>query len=322
MRARMLIDDYLAAIALYLPAEKRADVRAELHGLFEDEILAAVASGADPDAAAERLIARFGAPEQVAARYGSGRLPKTPFQRAFVRLAILLIAVQVIAFGLRLVTIADQRVDPSSLISAGVQLVANILISLGVLVIAARGAAWLQTRFRGQAHGPTATQIYASVYGRTSHASRSATLVALALLTIGLTMLVLAPSPAAKILAIAASGGDPSRPAAAVLPYFPWLIGIALAWLTIAAVLAFGRPQHRPGTLWLAMGLKLITIAFFVHAAVAKPLSGDHLFAAPLKIVLLMGLTIAAGQVVVQMVELMRGGRRLVRLLPKLRASG
>lgn len=66
MTPQDLLDRYVYAVSRQLPARQRADVGAELRALLDEELGAQPAPDLD---AAKALLVRFGAPDEVAARY-------------------------------------------------------------------------------------------------------------------------------------------------------------------------------------------------------------------------------------------------------------
>jgi len=71
MTADELIDSYVADVVLLLPRKQRRDVAQELRVLLGEEVDAASGGQASREDAARALLAGFGRPADVAARYGS-----------------------------------------------------------------------------------------------------------------------------------------------------------------------------------------------------------------------------------------------------------
>jgi hypothetical protein len=71
MTADELIDSYVADVVLLLPRKQRRDVAQELRVLLREEVDAAAEAHASREDAARALLAGFGRPADVAARYGS-----------------------------------------------------------------------------------------------------------------------------------------------------------------------------------------------------------------------------------------------------------
>jgi hypothetical protein len=71
MTADELIDSYVADVVLLLPRRQRRDVAQELRVLLREEADAAADGHASREEAARALLAGFGRPADVAARYGS-----------------------------------------------------------------------------------------------------------------------------------------------------------------------------------------------------------------------------------------------------------
>jgi len=71
MTAEDLIDSYVADVVTLLPRQQRRDVAQELRMLLREEAGAAADREASQEQATRALLARFGRPAEVAARYGS-----------------------------------------------------------------------------------------------------------------------------------------------------------------------------------------------------------------------------------------------------------
>ncbi len=71
MTADELIDSYVADVVMLLPRKQRRDVAQELRMLLSEEVDAAMGGQASREQAAHVLLAGFGRPADVAARYGS-----------------------------------------------------------------------------------------------------------------------------------------------------------------------------------------------------------------------------------------------------------
>src|SRR6266700_7238345 len=71
MTADELIDSYVADVVTLLPRRQRRDVAQELRVLLREEADAAASGQASREQAARMLLAGFGRPAEVAARYGS-----------------------------------------------------------------------------------------------------------------------------------------------------------------------------------------------------------------------------------------------------------
>ncbi|HKB49715.1 MAG TPA: permease prefix domain 1-containing protein, partial [Ktedonobacterales bacterium] len=71
MTAEDLIDSYVADVVTLLPRRQRRDVAQELRVLLREEADAAASGQASREQAARSLLAGFGRPAEVAARYGS-----------------------------------------------------------------------------------------------------------------------------------------------------------------------------------------------------------------------------------------------------------
>ncbi len=105
MDANTLIESYVDDVARRLPRKIRNEVGLELRALLTDELASVAAQiGRPPDSElALQVLAKFGRPEDVAARYGGERgftLIEPAHAPAFVSIAALGVAVQW-AFTLR-----------------------------------------------------------------------------------------------------------------------------------------------------------------------------------------------------------------------------
>lgn len=99
MDAKTLIDRYVDDVARRLPRKTRNEVGLELRALLTDELASvAAAAGRTPDAAAAlKVLANFGRPEHVAARYGARRgfnIIEPEHAPAFVTIATLGVVAQ------------------------------------------------------------------------------------------------------------------------------------------------------------------------------------------------------------------------------------
>ncbi|MFI7702432.1 hypothetical protein [Nonomuraea sp. NPDC049480] len=96
MNAGQLIESYVSDVARLLPGAQRADVALELRTLLRDELAdRAEVAGREPDEElARRLLAGFGRPAEVAARYRPAPALIDPADtRRFLRVAIIGMAV-------------------------------------------------------------------------------------------------------------------------------------------------------------------------------------------------------------------------------------
>src|SRR5215831_12743831 len=84
-----LIDSYVAEVVMLLPRKQRRDVAQELRVLLREEADAAASEQASREQATRTLLAGFGRPADVAARYGSPVTLIDPADtRRFLTLAI------------------------------------------------------------------------------------------------------------------------------------------------------------------------------------------------------------------------------------------
>lgn len=99
MDAKSLIESYIDDVARRLPRKIRNEVGLELRALLTDEVASVAAQTGRPadSELALQVLAKFGRPEHVAARYGGQRgfnLIEPEHAPAFVRIAALGVAVQ------------------------------------------------------------------------------------------------------------------------------------------------------------------------------------------------------------------------------------
>jgi hypothetical protein len=155
MTADELIDSYVADVVILLPRKQRRDVAQELRMLLGEEVDAA-ASGqpsseaasrelAARDLAARALLASFGRPADVAARYGSPVTLIDPADtRTFLTLGIG--GAVLIAFGAVLNNLINQ-VEPQRNLSQAVDKAwPTVFAWLGLLVVGFAVAGWLRRR--------------------------------------------------------------------------------------------------------------------------------------------------------------------------------
>ena len=89
MTADEMIDSYVADVVTLLPRGQRLDVAQELRVLLHGEVDAAASEQESREQAARALLAGFGRPADVAARYGSPVTLADPADtRRFFTLAI------------------------------------------------------------------------------------------------------------------------------------------------------------------------------------------------------------------------------------------
>jgi hypothetical protein len=153
MNADELIDSYVADVVQFLPRKQRQDVAQELRTLLREEVDAVAGERAAREAAAREILAGFGRPAEVAARYGT---PVTLIERAdtrnFLTLAIggaVLILVGAVLDELVNATGAQRDVERSVQ-----QAWPNVFAWVGLLVVGFAIAAWLRRRRPGATWNP------------------------------------------------------------------------------------------------------------------------------------------------------------------------
>jgi hypothetical protein len=132
MDADALVDSYIADVVRHLPRAQRADVAAELRSLIDDEL---AERGRD---SAKDLLAGFGRPAEVAARYGPPLTIIDPADsRRFIRLSVIGIAVIWLGGAL----------DADTLRIWWEQYAVAALVWPGALVIGFATTAWVRRRW-------------------------------------------------------------------------------------------------------------------------------------------------------------------------------
>jgi hypothetical protein len=145
MTADQIIDSYVADVVTLLPRKQRRDVAQELRTLLTDEVDAAASGRASREQAARQLLASFGRPAEVAARYGS---PVTLIDPADTRrfLTLALAGAVLIPFGAVLNTLVDPA-QPQRDLRQAIQAAWPIVFAwLGLLVVGFGVAAWARRR--------------------------------------------------------------------------------------------------------------------------------------------------------------------------------
>jgi hypothetical protein len=141
MTADELIDSYVADVVTLLPRSQRRDVAQELRMLLREEADAAADADASREQAARVLLADFGRPAEVAARYGS---PVTLIDPADTRrfLTFALAGVVLIPFGAMLHELAGPAAPRRDLAQAFGAAWLTVFAWLGLLVAGFAIAAW------------------------------------------------------------------------------------------------------------------------------------------------------------------------------------
>jgi len=145
MTADELIDSYVADVVMLLPRKQRRDVAQELRVLLREEVGAAASGQASREEAARALLASFGRPADVAARYGS---PVTLIDPADTRrfLTLAMAGAVLIPFGALLNELAGQAGLRRALGQAIERAWPGLLAWLGLLVVGFAVAGWARRR--------------------------------------------------------------------------------------------------------------------------------------------------------------------------------
>jgi len=145
MTADELIDSYVADVVTLLPRKQRRDVAQELRMLLREEVDAAAGGQASREEATRALLASFGRPADVAARYGS---PVTLIDPADTRgfLTLAMAGAVLIPFGTILNELTGQP-DPRRDLGQAIQKAWPYVFAwLGLLVVGFAVAAWARRR--------------------------------------------------------------------------------------------------------------------------------------------------------------------------------
>ena len=145
MTADELIDSYVAEVVMLLPRKQRRDVAQELRMLLSEEASAAASGQASREQAARALLASFGRPADVAARYGS---PVTLIDPADTRrfLTLAMVGAVLIPFGAILSELTRQAESQRDLGQAIEKAWPGVFAWLGLLVAGFAAAAWARRR--------------------------------------------------------------------------------------------------------------------------------------------------------------------------------
>jgi len=145
MTAEQIIDGYVAEVVTLLPRKQRRDVAQELRTLLGDELDAAAGGPVSREEAARELLAGFGRPAEVAARYGSPVTLIDPADtRTFLTLAVA--GAALIPFGSVLTALAGSARSRPDLRHAVQAAWPTVFAWLGVLVVGFGIAAWARRR--------------------------------------------------------------------------------------------------------------------------------------------------------------------------------
>jgi hypothetical protein len=145
MTADELMDRYVADVVTLLPRRQRRDVAQELRMLLSDEVDAAADERTSREETARKLLAGFGRPAEVAARYGSPVTLIDPADtRRFLTLAVA--GAVLIPFGAaldQLVDVAGTRRDLGQAVEGAWP---GVFAWWGLLVVGFAIAAWARRR--------------------------------------------------------------------------------------------------------------------------------------------------------------------------------
>src|SRR5215467_9752779 len=147
MTADELIDGYVAEVIMLLPRRQRRDVALELRALLTEEVDGAVGAHPTREAAVRAVVAGFGRPAEVAARYGS---PVAIIDPVDTRQFLLYAgggAVFILYAGL-LGGLVD-AVPPADLQQAVNRTWPAVFAWLGILVVMFGALGWYRRRFPG-----------------------------------------------------------------------------------------------------------------------------------------------------------------------------
>jgi hypothetical protein len=262
MTADELIDSYVAAVVMLLPRKQRRDVAQELRALLREEADAAAGGQASREQAARELLAGFGRPADVAARYGSPATLIDPADtRRFLTLAIA--GAALIPFGAVLSELTGHAGLRRALALGAEKAVPGVLAWVGLLVAGFAVAAW--ARRRGPDAGwkprPLPTD-------RVSRPGRAAAIIFFALGTLVLT------DPAWLIRTV--SGGHATPAAYQAFAYDegflrlrgPVVLALMIAGLLILAALVWqGRWRPRIRQAEMVHSLALCVVLTWAVAA-------------------------------------------------------
>jgi hypothetical protein len=145
MTADELIDSYVADVVMLLPRKQRRDVAQELRMLLREEAAAAASGQGSREQAARALLASFGRPAEVAARYGS---PVTLIDPADTRrfLTLAMAGAVLIPVGALLNELTRQAEPQRDLGRAIEKAWPGVFAWLGLRVMGLAAAAWARRR--------------------------------------------------------------------------------------------------------------------------------------------------------------------------------
>ena len=252
MTADEMIDSYVADVVTLLPRRQRRDVAQELRVLLREEVDAAASEQESRERATRALLASFGQPADVAARYGSPVPLIDPADtRRFCTLAIA--GAVLIPFGVILNELTDQAGPRRDLAGQAIgKAWPGVLAWLGLLVVGFAVAAWARRRRPDAGWKPRPAPA-----DRISRPGRAAAIIFFILGTLALV------NPAWLIRTL--SGGRAAPAAYAAFAYDqgflrlrgPVVLGLIIAGLFILATL-LGQGRWRP---WIRQAERLHSLA-------------------------------------------------------------
>ncbi|BEL06438.1 hypothetical protein Q0Z83_046290 [Actinoplanes sichuanensis] len=261
MTADEMIDGYVAEVVLLTPHRQRADVARELRDVITQEVADAAETRPDRDAAVTAVLAGFGRPADVAARYRAPLIVIDPSDSR--RLLTLVIGgTTLILAGAVLGELID-HVPPHRDLAAAIDRATPFLFAwLGLLVAWFAVAAWWRRR-----HPDTAWKPRPVPTDRISRAGRTAALLFYILGTLSLA------DPATMLRVV--SGGHAAPAAYTAMAYDrdflavrgPIVLGLLVLSLLLQAVLiGQGRRQSWSDQTEMALSLTLCAVLTWVLA--------------------------------------------------------
>jgi hypothetical protein len=271
MTAEDLIDSYVADVVTLLPRQQRRDVAQELRMLLREEASAAADGEASQEQATRALLARFGRPAEVAARYGSPVTLIDPADtRRFLTLAVA--GAVLITFG-AVLNVLSSPARPQHASGQAIETAwPAVLAWLGLLGISFAIAAWARRRRPQAMWKPRPMPA-----DRISRPGRAAAIVFFALGTFALA------DPAWLIRTV--SGGRAAPAAYRAFAYAegflrlrgPVVLALMIAGLLIQATL-LGQGRWRP---WLRQAEMVHSLAVCIVLTWAIGAGGPVFLAAP-----------------------------------------
>ncbi|GAA3194166.1 hypothetical protein ACFO1B_03715 [Dactylosporangium siamense] len=260
MTADELIDGYVAEVVGLLPRAQRRDVALELRQLLSEEVAAAP----DRAEAARALLAGFGRPAEVAARYGT---PVTLIDPADTRRFLTLAAggAGLILFAAVLHELIERAAPQRDLERAGQQALPFVFAWLGLLLAGFAVAAWARRRRPDTGWQPRPVP--------TDRINRLGRAAGLAFYILGTLVLL---DPARVIVPLAGEAAEPAlREAFAYDGDFlrvrgPVLLALLVASLVVEAVLVV-KGRWFPLLHHVTLGLGLVMCAVLTWVIGAGP---------------------------------------------------